>query len=159
MQILIRITKITWQFRTRLILAYLSFFAAVGVSLLIPQIFGEAIDKLVAVGRDGVDATSVATNTLLWFALALLGASLLRGFMDFARTYCTDSLSQKVSYVIRNQFYDKLQHLSFAYHDKEHTGDLMSKRQPTLKLSVGSSIWVWFGRWKLWFAQWLCSAS
>ena len=127
MQILIRITKITWQFRTRLILAYLSFFAAVGVSLLIPQIFGEAIDKLVAVGRGGVDATSVATNTLLWFALALLGASLLRGFMDFARTYCTDSLSQKVSYVIRNQFYDKLQHLSFAYHDKEHTGDLMSK--------------------------------
>ena len=127
MQILIRITKITWQFRTRLILAYLSFFAAVGVSLLIPQIFGEAIDKLVAVGRDGVDATSGATNTLLWFALALLGASLLRGFMDFARTYCTDSLSQKVSYVIRNQFYDKLQHLSFAYHDKEHTGDLMSK--------------------------------
>ena len=127
MQILVRITKITWQFRTRLILAYLSFFAAVGVSLLIPQIFGEAIDKLVAVGRDGVDAKSVATNTLLWFALALLGASLLRGFMDFARTYCTDSLSQKVSYVIRNQFYDKLQHLSFAYHDKEHTGDLMSK--------------------------------
>ena len=127
MHILVRITKITWQFRARLILAYLSFFAAVGISLLIPQIFGEAIDKLVAVGRDGVDAKSVATNTLLWFALALLGASLLRGFMDFARTYCTDSLSQKVSYVIRNQFYDKLQHLSFAYHDKEHTGDLMSK--------------------------------
>ena len=127
MQILVRITKITWQFRTRLILAYLSFFAAVGLSLLIPHIFGEAIDKLVAVGRGGIDAKSVATNTLLWFALALLGTSLLRGFMDFARTYCTDSLSQKVSYVIRNQFYDKLQHLSFAYHDKEHTGDLMSK--------------------------------
>ena len=127
MQILIRITKIAWQFRIRLILAYLSFLAAVGISLLIPHIFGEAIDKLVAVGRDGVDAESVATNTLMWFALALLGASLLRGFLDFARTYCTDSLSQKVSYVIRNQFYDKLQHLSFAYHDKEHTGDLMSK--------------------------------
>ena len=127
MQILIRITKIAWQFRIRLVLAYLSFLAAVGISLLIPHIFGEAIDKLVAVGRDGVDAESVATNTLMWFALALLGASLLRGFLDFARTYCTDSLSQKVSYVIRNQFYDKLQHLSFAYHDKEHTGDLMSK--------------------------------
>ena len=24
-------------------------------------------------------------------------------------------------------FYDKLQHMSFAYHDREHTGDLMSK--------------------------------
>jgi ATP-binding cassette subfamily B protein len=57
----------------------------------------------------------------------LLGASLCRGVCDFARTYTTDSLSQKVSYVLRNRFYDKLQHMSFAYHDKEHTGDLMSK--------------------------------
>ena len=120
MQILVRITKIAWQFRARLILAYLSFLAAIGVSLLIPEIFGEAIDLLVS-------GESVSTRTLTYFALALLGVSLLRGFLDFARTYCTDSLSQKVSYEIRNRFYDKLQHLSFAYHDKEHTGELMSK--------------------------------
>ena len=130
MQILLRITKITWQFRSRLILAYLSFFAAVGVSLLIPQIFGEAIDRLVEVGKGGVDVPSLATSTLMWFALALLGASLLRGFLDFSRTYCTDSLSQKVSYDIRNRFYDKLQHLSFAYHDKEHTDELLLLRSP-----------------------------
>ncbi|MCH9016733.1 MAG: ABC transporter ATP-binding protein [Chloroflexi bacterium] len=120
MQILVRITKIAWQFRARLILAYLSFLAAIGVSLLIPEIFGEAIDLLVS-------GESVSTRTLTYFALALLGVSLLRGFLDFARTYCTDSLSQKVAYDIRNRFYDKLQHLSFAYHDKEHTGELMSK--------------------------------
>ncbi|HCL26039.1 MAG TPA: hypothetical protein DHW65_06815 [Dehalococcoidia bacterium] len=127
MAILIRITKIAWIFRVRLILAYLSFFGAVGVSLLIPQLFGEAIDQLVAVDAEGVVGKAVSTQTLTFLALAILGASLLRGFLDFARTYCTDSLSQKVSYVVRNQFYDKLQHLSFAYHDKEHTGDLMSK--------------------------------
>ncbi|MCH8987292.1 MAG: ABC transporter ATP-binding protein [Chloroflexi bacterium] len=127
MVILIRITKIAWQFRARLIFAYLSFIAAIGVSLLIPHIFGEAIDLLVAVDGDGVVGKAVSTSTLAYLALALLGASLLRGFLDFARTYCTDSLSQKVSYDIRNKFYDKLQHLSFAYHDKEHTGELMSK--------------------------------
>ena len=127
MAILIRITKIAWQFRVRLILAYVSFIAAIGVSLLIPQLFKEAIDLLVAVDGDGVAGNSVSTQTLTFIALALLGASLLRGLLDFARTYCTDSLSQKVSYDIRNKFYDKLQHLSFAYHDKEHTGDLMSK--------------------------------
>ena len=127
MVILIRITKIAWQFRVRLILAYLSFLAAIGVSLLIPRLFGEAIDLLVLVDADGVTAIPVSTSTLTFIALALLGASLLRGFLDFARTYATDSLSQKVSYEIRNRFYDKLQHLSFAYHDKEHTGDLMSK--------------------------------
>ena len=52
---------------------------------------------------------------------------MVRGFLDFARTYAVDSLSQLVSYDFRNQLYDKLQHLSFAYHDKEHTGNLMSK--------------------------------
>ena len=127
MVILIRNTKIAWQFRVRPILAYLSFLAAIGVSLLIPRLFGEAIDLLVLVDADGVTAIPVSTSTLTFIALALLGASLLRGFLDFARTYATDSLSQKVSYEIRNRFYDKLQHLSFAYHDKEHTGDLMSK--------------------------------
>jgi len=127
MLILIRITKIAWQFRTRLILAYLSFIAAVGVSLLIPKLFGDAINLLVAVEDDGITSIPVDTSTLLYIALALLVTSLVRGLLDFARTYCTDSLSQKVSYDIRNKFYDKLQHLSFAYHDKEHTGDLMSK--------------------------------
>ncbi len=127
MQILVRITKIAWQFRGRLILAYLSFLAAVGVSLLIPQLFGEAIDLLVVIDSSGITKEQASTRTLTYFALALLGASFLRGLLDFARTYCTDSLSQKVSYDIRNRFYDKLQHLSFAYHDTVHTGDLMSK--------------------------------
>ena len=127
MQILVRITKIAWKFRARLILAYLSFLGAVGVSLLIPQLFGEAIDLLVAIDGDGIIREPTSNRTLTYFALGILGASLLRGFLDFARTYCTDSLSQKVSYDIRNSFYDKLQHLSFAYHDTVHTGDLMSK--------------------------------
>jgi len=53
--------------------------------------------------------------------------TVIRGFSDFARTYTTDSLSHKVVYDLRNLIYDKLQHLSFAFHDKEHTGNLMSK--------------------------------
>ena len=129
MDMLLRINGITWRFRTRLILAYLSFFAAIGCSLLIPHIFGEAIDSLIGIDEETgqIFGKNPAINILVWFAVALLVASLFRGFFDFARTYATDSLSQKVSYVLRNEFYDKLQHLSFAYHDREHTGDLMSR--------------------------------
>ena len=127
MQILTRITRMAWRYRTRLTLAYLSFFTAIAFSLLIPQIFGYSIDKLVTFGDDGISGTDVAKGTLALLAVALLGASLARGFADFVRTYTTDSLSQKVSYDLRNGIYDKLQHLSFAYHDKEHTGNLMSK--------------------------------
>jgi ABC-type multidrug transport system fused ATPase/permease subunit len=129
MQILLRIIKMAWRYRLRLILAYLSFFAAIGFALLIPRLFGSSIDRLVrfdpANGR--VIPLEVDAWTLLWMALALLGASVMRGVFDFARMYTADSLSQKVSYDLRNLLYDKLQHLSFAFHDTEHTGNLMSK--------------------------------
>jgi ABC-type multidrug transport system fused ATPase/permease subunit len=129
MQILLRIIKMAWRYRLRLILAYVSFFAAIGFALLVPRLFGLSIDRLVrfdpADGR--VIPLAVATSTLTLMALALLGASLMRGIADFARTYTTDSLSQLVSYDLRNLLYDKLQHLSFGFHDAEHTGNLMSK--------------------------------
>jgi len=128
MQILIRITLMTWRYRTRLVLAYLTFFCAVGVSLLVPFLFGYSIDQIVGVAdEDGIFGKEISRSKLAWLAGAILGVSLLRGFFDFARTYAVDSLSQLVSYDFRNKLYDKLQHLSFAFHDKEHTGNLMSK--------------------------------
>ncbi len=116
-----------WRYKHRLILAYLSFFAAIGFSLLIPRLFGESIDRLVLFEGGEIIPLNPGFPILLALASALLAASLIRGLFDFGRTYTTDSLSQKVSYDLRNLIYDKLQHISFAYHDKEHTGNLMSK--------------------------------
>ena len=127
MRILIRITRRAYQYRTRLILAYLCFIAAIGFSLLIPFIFGEVIDKLVTTEGGRIVPIDVDRSDLILLALALLGVSMIRGIFDFARTYTTDSLSQLVTYDIRNDMYDKIQNLSFAFHDKEHTGNLMSK--------------------------------
>jgi len=129
MQILLRIIKMAWRYRVRLILAYISFFTAIGFALLIPRLFGSSIDRLVRFDpTDGrVIPLPVDTSTLVWMALALLGASLLRGVFDFARMYTSESLSHRVSYDLRMLLYDKLQHLSFAFHDTEHTGNLMSK--------------------------------
>ena len=117
-----------WRHRVRLLIGYLTIVIAVGLSLVIPLTFREAINMLV-VFEDGVIRTVEDTkfSALVVLGLILLAASVIRGFIDFARTYCTDSLSQKVAYDVRNDMYDKLQHLSFAYHDKEHTGNLMSK--------------------------------
>ncbi|ETX07024.1 ABC transporter ATP-binding protein [Candidatus Entotheonella palauensis] len=129
MQILLRIIKMTWRYRARLALAYLSFLAVVGFSLLVPHLFGTSIDRLVRF--DPADGRAVLlhveTATLVFMALALIGASLMRGLANFARVYTTDSLSQQVAFDLRNLVYDKLQHLSFAFHDSEHTGNLMSK--------------------------------
>lgn len=129
MQMLIRITRMAWQYRGRLALAYASFFAAIGFSLLVPRLFGASIDRLVTFDptHSHVLPRTVELHTLLLMALAFVGASLLRGLAEWSRTYSTDSLSQQVAYDLRNLLYDKLQHLSFAFHDQEHTGNLMSK--------------------------------
>jgi ATP-binding cassette subfamily B protein len=129
MHILSRITNMAWHYRARLVLAYLSFFAAIAFSLLVPRLFGASIDRLVRFdpGARRVIPLAVEPTTLALMALALVGASLMRGLSEFARTYTSESLSQQVAYDLRNLLYDKLQYLSFAFHDTEHTGNLMSK--------------------------------
>jgi ATP-binding cassette subfamily B protein len=107
-----------WRYPTRLILAYITLVASVLATLAIPQVLGRAVDNIVA---------GAARDQLVTLALVLLGISVLRGLFDFARIYFADSTSQKVTYDLRNLLYDAWQHLSFAYHDKEHTGDLMSR--------------------------------
>ncbi len=107
-----------WRYRVRLILAYLSLAASVLATMAAPRILHKAVDAILA----GADH-----HTMMWLALALVLAALLRGLFDFGRSYFSDSLSQKVTYYLRNALYNAWQHLSFAYHDKEHTGDLMSR--------------------------------
>ena len=127
MDVLWRIIRMAAYYPSRLGLAYFTAIAAIGFSLALPWLFGDAIDLMV--GRDG-DRFAVrefVLSELLLFGVGILLVSLGRGFCDFGRTYTTESLSQKVSFDCRNLLYDKLQNVSFAFHDREHTGDLMSR--------------------------------
>ena len=128
MQIILRLSRMAMRHNRRLLAAYVSTLAAICFSLAIPWLVRVSIDRIV-IFDDGriVSSGNTERGELIVYALLLLGASIMRGLFDFARTYATDSLSQKVAYDVRNLMYDKLQHLSFAFHDKEHTGNLMSK--------------------------------
>ena len=129
MSVLIRIIVMAARYPARLTLAYVSALAAIGFSLALPWLFGNAIDLMVV--RDITTGKFVradfTVSALVFHGVGILAVSLGRGFCDFARTYTTESLSQKVSFDCRNLLYDKLQNVSFAFHDKEHTGDLMSR--------------------------------
>ena len=73
-------------------------------------------------------APSPATGSeLLVVGGLIVGVIGIRGFFNFWNLYLSEAVSQGASYRVRNLIYDKLQHLSFAFHDREHTGDLMSK--------------------------------
>jgi len=79
---------------------------------------GEGIDTVLGSGE----------RSFLWLTAGIvLGASALRGFSEYGSRYFREIVSQKTSYDIRNALYDRLQHLSFAYHDQAQTGQLMSR--------------------------------
>lgn len=84
----------------------------------IPDLLGIAIDK-------GVNAKDLH---ILWLMSSLIiGASILRGIFAFGQGYLSEFIGQKVAYDLRNSLYDRIQRLSFAFHDKSQTGQLMSR--------------------------------
>ncbi len=127
MGILWRIIGMAGRYPIRLALAYITALVAIGFSLALPKLFGTAINLMVLHDGNQLVIQNFEIVTVLVLGLGILGVSLGRGFCDFGRTYTTESLSQMVSFDCRNLLYDKLQNVSFAFHDKEHTGDLMSR--------------------------------
>ncbi|MDA0798621.1 MAG: ABC transporter ATP-binding protein [Chloroflexi bacterium] len=93
--------------------------------LTVPKVIGRSIDKALEALED--NGSSTGTDDLIWLGGLLIGVFVARGIFNFFNLYLAESLSQRTSYKIRNLVYDKLQHLSFAFHDHEHTGNLMSK--------------------------------
>ncbi len=64
---------------------------------------------------------------MIRIGIAILAASVIRGLLTFFQTFMGESLAQHVVYDLRNRYYDHIQNLSFGFHDKNHTGNLMSR--------------------------------
>ena len=64
------------------------------------------------------------TAVLIAGALIVLFAS-MRGLFAFLQAYWAERNSQTVAFEIRNELFDKIQRLSFSYHDQNQTGQLM----------------------------------
>src|SRR4030067_939770 len=112
MRIFLRIAALFWQYRRQAALAYVLLFAGAGLAMAIPQLTGRAID--LAMG-------SSQTSLLVLLALGIAGAGILRGLLNYWQTYISESLSQRVAYNLRNMLYNRLQSLSYAFHDRSQT--------------------------------------
>ena len=119
MQVLWRITKLAASNPWRMAAAWLSLLLSTAFFLAVPMLIGRSVDE--------VRNPSTDTDRLLVMGGLIIAVVALRGGFNYANLYLAESVSQRVSYRIRNMLYDKLQHLSFAFHDREHTGNLMSK--------------------------------
>ena len=66
-----------------------------------------------------------APRTLINALIFIIIFAALRGLFAFLQTFWAEKNSQSVAYDLRNDLYAKIQRLSFSYHDRNQTGQLM----------------------------------
>jgi len=66
-----------------------------------------------------------APRALMTAIISIIFFAALRGLFAFLQAYWAEKNSQAVAYDLRNDLYAKIQNLSFSYHDKNQTGQLM----------------------------------
>ena len=127
LEILLRIARMALRYRWRMAVAIGATIAAAIFQLLVPQFVGAAVDHAqgsLAAGPGGDDDARAA---LVVAALALLGSSVMRGLFTMVHNYMGESVGQHLGYELRLLYYEKLQRLSFSFHDRVQTGDLITR--------------------------------
>ena len=129
MNILARILAIVFRHKWRLAGALTSMVGATSAYLTLPWLFGSAVDEIAST----FDGGGVSDEAMIRIGIAILAASAIRGLLTFFQTFMGESLAQHVVYDLRNRYYDHIQNLSFGFHDKNHTGNLMSRAIPDVE--------------------------
>ena len=101
-----------------MLLAFICLMAAAVFGLVVPRIIGQTIDTVLGSGQQ---------SSLILAAVLIVGSSVLRGLTNYGSRYISEVNSQQIAYNIRDALYDHLQRLSFAFYDKNQTGQLMSR--------------------------------
>lgn len=105
--------------------AFLAMIIVQATNLAAPQLLKTLIDQ----GITGMNLK------LIWvIAAALVGVALLRGVSTFIQGYWSEKTAQGIAYELRNTIFEKLQNLSFSYHDQSQTGMLMTRMTSDVEL-------------------------
>ncbi|WP_244750025.1 ABC transporter ATP-binding protein [Mesorhizobium sp. L-2-11] len=121
---LLRIVRMTLRHPWQVAITIVSTFIAATLQLFIPRLLGRAIDQAQGVLTAG--AGPAAEHALWNTALTLLVVSILRGLFTMAQNYYGEAVGHRTGYELRLAFYEKIQRLSFSFHDRVHTGDLIT---------------------------------
>ncbi|HMT19997.1 MAG TPA: ABC transporter ATP-binding protein, partial [Promineifilum sp.] len=129
--------------------ATLALIIATAAQLAVPQLLQRIIDTIVtaatnqgilslpaniqaiAAQRLGLDLTAAqaeldaAPRAILIAGLTIVLFAAARGIFAFGQNFLSQALSENIAFDLRNDIFTKIQRLSFSYHDKNRTGQLM----------------------------------
>lgn len=118
MLILARLLKRLRRHWAGVLLAYICAGLVVAFTTITPLLIKAVINT-------GIGHRDVGLLALL--GLAVIGVSIGRGIFAYGQAYLSQWLSQKAAFDLRNDLYDRYQRLSFSFHDRSETGQLMSR--------------------------------
>jgi ATP-binding cassette subfamily B multidrug efflux pump len=106
------------HYRKLAFFAYASLFLSTLAALTNPFITRTIISQGIQAGNDPL----IINLAVLMVVVAVIG-----GVFTFLQGYLAENVSQGVAFDLRNELYEKIQRLSFSYHDKSRTGQLMTR--------------------------------
>ncbi|MGB5933137.1 MAG: ABC transporter ATP-binding protein [Anaerolineae bacterium] len=105
--------------------AFISLVLSSAGNLVIPRLAQTVIDQ-------GISARQVAV--ILWGASGIVFVALLRSLFSYLQGFLAAKASQGVAYDLRNALYAQIQSLSFSYHDRAQTGQLLTRATSDVEL-------------------------
>ena len=92
--------------------------ALTGFRVLVPFLTGEAVNDILA---------KSPVSSVLQLSVEIVAVSAISAGFSFGLSYGGQALGQKLIYDIRNTIFTSIQHQSFSFHDRNETGQLMSR--------------------------------
>jgi ABC-type multidrug transport system fused ATPase/permease subunit len=121
MAILERYTKLLsyiGKYRGLSLIMLISVIATTILRVYVPLLLGNAVNEIV-----GKQSSSAILN----ISIEIIGVSALSAAFQYGLGYGGQALGQKVIYDLRNKIFVSLQNQSFSFHDRNETGQLMSR--------------------------------
>ncbi len=121
--VLIRIFKMCFKYKKLITFGFLGVGGLVGSQLWIPYLLGTSVDR----AYEKISSNSTDFSILWILASLIIFVSVLRGIFAFLLQYNGEKIANGISADLRNLFHKKLQSQTYKYHDRIHTGNLMSR--------------------------------
>jgi ATP-binding cassette subfamily B multidrug efflux pump len=115
---LLRASQFLKSYRWLVIGAFVCLLVANGARLIQPQFTRLVVDA-------GIEAGNM--RQVIVMSGALVGSAVLGAIFSFLQGVLMARTAQGIAYDLRNRLYSKIQALSFSYHDRAQTGQLMTR--------------------------------
>ncbi len=118
MESLNRVFKILKSYLTLATGAMVSMLLLTVANALTPQLFRRGIDEGIAPQN---------LQVVLMTGALMVAVAIARGLFNFGQSYWAEAASQSVAYELRGQVFRKIETLSFSYHDRVQTSQLLTR--------------------------------